>query len=255
MTQLLAALLVGSMLSAGLALDRDRRVRLRGEAGALLRVVAASFSVVPLVAWAVGHAFALTPQSRQALLLVALCAGGASGPALAGLARADVAGTGVMSLALALTSAVVATVAFGASVEQTATMLAAQLAPLAIGLWLAARLPAVAARLVRPVSLATTALLMVIIVGFTVLRGHELLQQQVSFLAAAVLVVIASAAAGHLAAGTSGALSAGVRNLALALMLAAPSEQGSVLVFGLLMFVGLGGWALARGLRRSRGTA
>jgi bile acid:Na+ symporter, BASS family len=256
----LALLLVSSMLSSGLAMTRERLVALRGDLRWVGLMLVANLVAMPLVALGLSELMALAEAPRTALLLCAMCAGGSSGPALVGLARGDVGTSGPVTLTLVAASSLVATLGASTGVVETSLLLLAQVVPMAIGAAITAWRPLLAERMRRPVSRLASLTLFAVIGGFVFMRGGETRQHDLAFLGAVVVMIAASLAVGwvgtrRVAVRSAGALTTGVRNLSLALLLAAsrpPAVQSGVLFYGLFMFVIAAVFAL---LVRGRGAA
>ena len=171
------AFLVAMMLAMGLELGGEPRAdkAARRDARRLLaRALAFELVLLPLVALTLTHAWRAGDDVALALLLLAACPGGRFAPQLARLARAD------LGLAVETTLFLAKLVAFTAPVTARlllhthhlelhelpfiVQLLLVQLAPYLVGRALRRRRPALAAKLARPVGLATWALLAILAV-------------------------------------------------------------------------------------------
>lgn len=242
------------MLAAGLRVDRRALLGALARRRHLGRVLAANLLAVPLVAAALTHAGSLAPGAAGAVLICAIAPGGAFAPVLTGLARADVDTSVGLMLVLALSAvatapAGVALFGLGAVGLGPATVLrtvvAYQVAPLAAGLALGTFAPAAARTLARPVGALASGALLAVVAWLVVLRGHVLAATGLGALGCMAAVVAASLVLGRVTGGRvpvarAAALCTGIRNLALALLVAslpgaAPGLDAGVLAFAAAM--------------------
>lgn len=252
----LGLLAVVSTLSAGL------------EAGSFARamparmwcwLLAANLALVPLIAATALWPLHLPEDVTAGLFLAASIPGGASGPLVAAMAsREPGPAPAALFVVLALLAGVLVPIvaALGGLALDPIAMLAVlgvQLVPWAAGAWLRRARPELARRWLRPLQRAGAALLIGVIIGLIVAEGDAVGVVGWPALGASTLIVTATAALFLLAPGraslsepranapalTSISL---VRNLALALLVAAAASAPAatslaILVFGIAMFV------------------
>ncbi len=227
----------------------------------LLRSLAAMFVVMPLVAFAIALNFELNRPLLIALLMIALApvppllpakqmkAGGSSGYVLGLLVISALAAIVVVPAGIELIGRV-----FGRDLEVpfpvTARVVATSvLLPVLAGLAFARFAPALAARIARPLTTASSVLLMALFVPVVVVSGDVLLAQFGNLTVVAILAFIAvGLAVGHLLGGpnpddrTSLALATATRHPGVAtavLHAVAPEQREVVPVILLYLLVGM----------------
>ncbi len=263
---LVAVLLVAGMLALGTVLELPALTDRVRRPGGLLVVLVVNLLVVPSVGLLLVRAVELDPPVALGLVLAACAPGGGTGALLALHARGDVPTAVVLQVLLAGLSLLVTPLwlaGFGEGGIDTGPLvlglLVLQIAPLAGGLVLGARRPAVAARVHALARRTADVSLLLLVVGLTVTQADSLDRVGATALllmAALVLLTLATLAlpVGPPAVRRAAALTTSVRNLSLALLAASyaddpPVTALSVLAYGLVMYV-LSGAAVAV-LRRS----
>lgn len=130
-------------------------------------------------------------------------------------------------------------------------MLFYTIGPLIVGMILRAQFPGPAARWAKPLALIANLCLLALIAGLLITRGRDLAQFSAASLAVMLLVVIISFASARIIATPGVALGRaalyvfGIRNLSLALIVAAqlqlpPLATLSILSYGMIMYLGAG---------------
>lgn len=250
------ALVVLMMLAVGLRVTPATLLAVAGRRALIGRVLLANVVVVPLVGLAITSLLGAPPAVGAAMLLCAAVPGGPLGPVLAGLAAADLPlATGVM-LVLALASVASTPVVAALTVPDLsglrietlpvlATVVSFQLLPLGLGMAVGLASPRLARRLAGPASTAANLLLAALVVGLVATRVSLLAALDARSLVAMTTFVAATIAIGdRLGDAVSDrrtlALSTGIRNLALALLLsdrylASPAVDAALLCFAVVM--------------------
>ena len=251
------AVLVGLMMFAvGLRVARADIVAVLRQRALLARVLAANVVGVPLIAVLITVALPVPTPVAIGLLLCAAAPGGPLGPVLAGLATADLTLATAVMVVLAVVSVVTTPVVVALTLpdlvaEQVGmfplftTILTWQLVPLAAGMFLRECLGTSADRLARPAATTANTLLAVIVVALVVTRAEVLADLGLASIVAMGLLVGAVLVSGRLLVrrpgqGRAVAMCSSVRNLALALLVAAahlrdPAVDAALLSFGLVM--------------------
>ena len=227
---------VAGMGAMGLALTVEAIVGPLRDARLVVGVLAANFVVVPLVAVLAAQLLPMDDASAAAVILVGCSAGAPFLPTLAGLAKADQAtAVGVMVLLMVLTvgfaPVVVPLVVEGATVaagDIASSLVLYMLVPLALGLLVRARYPALAESLGGALKRASSAGLVVGIVAGLLVTWREVLGSVGSWIfAGTALVLVAGFAVGWLVGAGRPAdrtllgLATAQRNISAALVIAA----------------------------------
>jgi len=228
---------VAGMGAMGLALTVEAIVGPLRDARLVVGVLAANFVVVPLVAVLAAQLLPMDDASAAAVILVGCSAGAPFLPTLAGLAKADQAtAVGVMVLLMVLTvgfaPVVVPLVLEGATVaagDIASSLVLYMLVPLALGLLVRARYPALAESLGGALKRASSAGLVVGIVAGLLVTWREVLGSVGSWIfAGTALVLVAGFAVGWLVGAGRPAgdrtllgLATAQRNISAALVIAA----------------------------------
>lgn len=249
---------VGMRLTLGGIADAFRRP------AALLGGLAVQVVVLPLLAVALGRAFALEPAMAAGLLLIAAAPGGITSNYIALLAQADVAlstaMTLVTSLMASLTIPLVLLAAgidlgagspFSAMARMSLVMFAVAAVPLLLGLAVRRFLPGLARHLERPLDIASRAVFAAIVLS-TFWQNREAMIEHLSDIGPAVaLLNLGAIAAGFGIAGLIGlgrpqgfaiAVETGLQNAAMAMFVATavfaqPALTVPALVYAVLMNV------------------
>jgi BASS family bile acid:Na+ symporter len=232
----------------------------------------ANYVIVPLVALGLLLLFHAEPLVAAGFLIAAVCPGAPYGPPLTGLAKGNVAlAVGLMML-LAGSSALLAPLllrlllpfASGDAqvqidvVKMIGTLLGAQLLPLALGLFLRHRHPALADRLQKPGQRLTALLNLVLLATILTAQFDTLIAIHPRAFAGMTAFVAAGLAAGWLLGGPGPAdriamaMATAVRNVAVTLVIAVASFPGTLAVtaataFGLFQTILVALVALAWG--------
>jgi len=175
--------LFAMMLALGMTLRVEDFRRLAALRAAVALGMTGQLVLLPLVAFGVAHAFALSRTQAIGLVLIAACPGGVVSNVLSRLARGDVA----LSISLTAASSVVSFLsvplvvglgmrAFGGDGPRVALTFAEMASPLfgttalpvIVGMGVLHRWPSLAARLHRPLLGASTGVLMLLIAGLAV---------------------------------------------------------------------------------------
>jgi BASS family bile acid:Na+ symporter len=265
-----AAVVVLLMLAAGLRVDRRDVVEAISRRGLLARVLAANVLGVPVVAATVVTLAGAPSDVAGGVILCAIAPGGPFAPVLAGIARADVEASVGLMLVLALTGVVTAPVGVGVFGLDAAglgpglvlrTVLVCQIVPLAVGMGLRAAAPARALAAAVPVGRLANVCLGLVIGWLVVVRGDVLAATGLPALGWMTVVAAASLVLGRTmsrraAVARAAALCTGIRNLALALLVASldgvrAGLGATVLAFGAVMLGTCAITAVTWGCRRT----
>ena len=267
---LTSMLAIGASLSVRQILEPARDPRL------LAGAVVAGFVIVPAVALLLGVGLGLSEDLRIGLVLMACAHGGPFLPKLAAVARANLAlAVALMGFQLLVTVVtlpiVVPLLLPGASADPRAiaTPLLVQLAlPLAIGLVVGARRPALAARLRGPLLRASNLCFVLLFVVLVALNGPTVIELAgTGAMLAVVVLLLAGAAAGYALGGrtrstrTAVSIASALPGMSAAFVVANGSfaDRPAVLLFlaaaTLLGFVVVIPLALAFGRRAGSGEA
>jgi bile acid:Na+ symporter, BASS family len=256
-----ACMIVSIMLAVGLDLTGSRLAAVFRRPRVLLVGLAVNLAAVPALAWAIAAGLDLTPGIAAGLLLCAATPGGPIGTLLVLHARGDLA----LSVSLVVVMTLISTtttpltlgllgvvptgathpLGFGA-IAQTIALY--QLLPLLVGMTVRRVSPRVADKALPLASRASKLAFGVVFVGLTVLQGHRVLDLGlVSLVAVELLVLVSLGLGGLLPPGSASvraavSLNTGVRNLALALLLATvwfddADTLLTTMVYGLLMLL------------------
>lgn len=244
------------LLSVGLRVAVADVMAIRRVPGQLVWALLVNLVLVPAAAMGLCSSMSMAPAVTMAMVLCAAAPGGPMGPLLAGMAGAHLGFAVALMVLLAMLSVVTTPVTLwlmlptdfagaGASTFAIAATLAKfQLAPLLVGMAIRRWRPLAAARLAAPATRLANWLLVAVVAALGVTKGHMLGTVESRGIAAMMILVLACLLLGG--AGQSSpiaraaALCTGVRNLALALLLAAqhfpdPKIDTAILSFGLLM--------------------
>ncbi|GGQ39108.1 hypothetical protein [Couchioplanes azureus] len=259
----LAALLVTAMLAVGTTVDPAGLRRVRRQPAPVAVAVIANAVLMPGLALVLLAAFDVSGPAATGVLLAAAAPGGGSGALLAHHARADAALAVSLQALLALAGLVIlpawltlaearlhlglGALPTGGAVLLVVGSLAGQLVPLMAGMWLRARRPTLAAR-VHAVARRTADVLLAGIVLWSLIANLHRLGDVPLAAYAVIVVVVAAGLITFAGPGPGGAARRGavamtttVRNLSLALFVAAfVPDAGqvilAVLAYGLVMY-------------------
>jgi bile acid:Na+ symporter, BASS family len=249
-------LLVASMTAVGTALTVADVRTLARRRTVLAVAVAVNVAAVPGLAVLACRGAALAPAATLGIVLAAAAPGGGTGALLTLHARGDLAMSAALQAVLAplgLLAIPLWTAVAGQDVVPTGWVGAAvvvgglvgQLAPLAVGMWLRQRHPVTAQRVHRVARRIADLLLAAVVAYFLITAGRQLPTLGWAPLAVAGLLVVACLSVAAPAIGTPGerrsvGMTTAVRNLSLALFVAAATSAGAVLVllaYGLVMYL------------------
>lgn len=215
--------------------------------------------LIPLAVWGLVTAASLPTEVAIGLMLCAASPGGATGPLFATQARGHTALAVATMVLLAMLSVLtapptMALVAGSSDVGSAAlvlpmmgTLVVFQLVPLVGGMAIRRWFVTFANRVSGPANAAATVLLLLVVVGLLITKGHVLLELSGTSLAACVGMVVLCLGVGALlsrdaAMRRSLSMVTGVRNLSLALLLSAswfpdPLTDATILSFGLFCMI------------------
>jgi len=250
-------LLIASMTAVGTAVTVADFRALAARRLVLACAVAVNVLLVPGLAVAVCAVAGLAPSATLGIVLAAAAPGGGTGALLTLHARGDLALAAALQGVLAplgLLSAPLWAQLSGHDVVPSGWAgaglvvggLAAQVAPLVVGMWLRRHDPERAVRVHRVARRVADVLLAGLVVYFVVTAGGQLPALGWPPIAVAVLLVgvclsvTAVGGLGRPAARRAVGMTSAVRNLSLALFFAAPAGAGVVvalLAYGLVMYV------------------
>ncbi len=253
---LIQALNVSVMFAMGLDLTMESYTRALSRRRVVIRGLLLNFVVVPALGIGLATGFSLESAVGAGLVLSAIAPGGGTGTLLTQHARGDLA-LSVALLTLMAPLSLVGTSLLAAWALPDAgslnawavarTMAIYQLFPLMAGMALRAARPQEALRLFPWATKLGTALLVVVVVGLLVAKGHLVLSVGVGGLVASGLTVVVSLALGFALPGdvptrSALGLTTAVRNLSLALLLSTtffpdPRTTMTILAYGLLMYL------------------
>jgi len=220
--------------------------------------------LLPLLAFACVHLFALDALAAVGLMVLAFAPGGATSNSLSLLARGDTALsvtlTGLTSLVTPFTLPLMTLVMLdywalqeGAMdfpvLASIAKMVLVTLLPVGLGMLLSGRWPQLAERVTRPVKLMSLLFMLVVVSAIVVANGDRFGQMLAEVGVAALALACAALAMGYLAAWGAGldngrritlSLETGIQNAGTALMVTSgllhnPEMSGIVLIYGVLM--------------------
>lgn len=254
-------MIVSIMVSVGLDLTPERFVAVFRRPAVLLVGLFVNLLAVPVLAWGVAVGLDLSTGVAAGLLLCAAAPGGPIGTLLVLHARGNLAVSVSLVVVMTMISTTTTPVTLGllgvappgassplsfGAVAQTIVLY--QLLPLAAGMVVRRLWPLLADRLLPWASRTSKVVFGVVFVALTILQGHRVLDVGGVALLAVELVVLGSLALGALLPPGSSevkaavSLNTGVRNLALALLLATVwFHDGdtilTTMIYGLLMLV------------------
>lgn len=227
--------------------------------------LACQLILLPLLAFALAHAFRLPPELAVGLLLIAACPGGPTSNIITHLAKGDTALsvtlTAVSSIITVFTIPLFVGLAMGHFMQGSATihlpfgktliqLLAVTLIPIVLGMWVHAAKPAFAQRMSRPVNALSLMFLALIIIA-AVAREKDLAAQITAAGPATVTLNVLAMALGFVVAAafklpspqrTTIAIEVGIQNGTLALAIALGLLENSriaipAVVYSLFMFI------------------
>ena len=271
--------LVSMMVSMGLRVDTRAIVDAARSRPLVVRTILANYVLFPVVVVVLLGLFRAKPMVAAGFLTLAVCPGAPFGPPFTSLAKGNVAVSIGLMLILAGSSVFVAPVllrvllphlAGGAAppvrvVRIASTLLVSQLVPLAAGLLMRKRWPALAARAQKPMDLATKALGLLAIALIFVAQFRTLAEIRLRGLAGMLTLWGASLALGWLAGDDRGGCrlaameTTSLRNVAVAMVIASTtfpntSALSAVVAYGVVSTLGSLAVAVVLGRRAARRT-
>ena len=250
---LITTLAVSSLFAMGLELPWHHLTRALLSVRTQIIALAANFVLIPALAFGLTTLLATPSPVTVGVILCAVAPAGSSGAMLTMHARGDNGLAVSLSVALKLLSLVLTPpllqLLVGARVQVpigpiVTTLLLYQLVPLALGMVMRNRL----GRLAKWPGRIATACFAVLVVGLTATQGDQILVNGWVTIAIIAVCVLASLGSAWLVPGAAipqraaFALTAAIRNLSLALLLAAQhfpdrATTLAILTYSLLMFV------------------
>lgn len=271
---LVAVQAIGTMLAVGLELSPAVLRQTLSNRRALTLGVVLNLVILPLITALLLMVVPIPKAVAAGLLFAAASAGSSSAVLLTRNVQGDTSYAVAMLSVLSLLSLITLPPLLGTvsgmlelmplsastvAVQVLLGMLYYTIGPLAIGMVLRAQMPGLAVRWAKPLALVANLCLLTLIVGLIITQGRDLFHLSAASLAIMLLVVTISFALARIIAKPSMALgraalySFGIRNLSLALIIAAQLHLPalttlSILSYGMLMY--LSGGALLLALRR-----
>ena len=235
------------MLAIGLGVKLADVIGIARDWRTVARAALANYVIVPAAAVILLLLFHAAPLVAAGFLIAAVCPGAPYGPPLTGIGKGNVALAVGLMMVLAASSALLAPpllrlllpLASGDAriqidvVKMIGTLLAAQLLPLGIGLFLRHRHPALADRLVTPGQRLSLLLNLVLLAIILTVQFDTLIAIPPRAFAGMTAFVAAGLAAGYLLGGpgsgerTAMATATAVRNVAVTLVIAVASFPGT----------------------------
>ncbi len=264
------AALLAMMLSIGMTVKIEQVIASARNVRLVVLGVLANFALVPLVTVGLLAGFHVAPLVSAGFLILAVCPGAPIGPTFTAIAKGNVAAATGLMVILAAMSALLSPALLSFLLARIApegnlhidyraivlTLLLTQLLPLALGLGIHRRTPALTERVAKPIGLLAN-LLLLALVAMIVVSQHEMLTAihgrgwaGMSLLLAASLGIGWSCGGRDLAIRKALALTAAARNLAVGLVIAGSNFAGTpavtaVVAYGVVSILGtLAGAAL-----------
>ena len=229
-------LVVSVMLGVGLDVDRTALRALAKRWPILLRAGAFNHLLVPVVAWVIADAFGVPHQTKLAMLLVASVPGGPVGSLLVRHGRGDLALSVALVITLGLTNTIATPLSLsllGVEADRAAffaatlrTVFGVVVLPVLVGQAIRGVSLRWARRVSKVATMLANVLLVGLIIGMSALKGHLITEFDGRTIAAMATLMIFCLGGGALVGGRARPLQAatgltsGVRNIALALLLA-----------------------------------
>jgi BASS family bile acid:Na+ symporter len=278
MAQVVAAINVAAlssiMLSMGLQVDTQCVAKSLKRVGPVLAGVIANFLLVPLVTLGLLYLFHADPLVSAGFMILAVCPGAPVSPPMVKVARGDLPFAIGMMVLLGGLSAVLTPALLSVLLAQSGppgefrvdyfaiarTLFLAQLLPLACGLTIRNRLPALTAKIAGPVARIASVLLLALVTIILVGQYQTLADIRLRGWIGMTLLLLASLILGWLAGGRDPAtrnalaVTTGPRNAAVGLAIATGSFAGTsavtaVVAYGIMSALGtLAATALLRRL-------
>jgi bile acid:Na+ symporter, BASS family len=248
--------LIEMMVAIGLGVTFAQVVGVARNGRLIAKAIIANYVLVPVAAVALLMLFHPPPMVAAGFLLAAVCPGAPYGPPFTAMAKGNVPMAVGLMVILAGSSAIIAPLLLSIllplvvgsndlrvdTVKIVSTLMICQLIPLCIGLFLRQRRPGLAQRLKKPAARLGTLLNVVVFTVILVVQFHLLRHIHVTGFVGMLLLVVAFYAAGWLLGGPGAnnrramALSTGVRNVGVSLVIATGSFPGTPAVTAALVF-------------------
>lgn len=252
------ALVVSLMLATGLRIEVHELAELRQRPGSLAWAMVLNVLLLPALAWMCAQLLELDPRVAIGVMLCAAAPGGPTSALYSNTARADLPFAAAMTILLPAIGVVTTPLILSLAVELPAgaevpllpmigSLIAMQVVPLSLGMFVRRRWPRLAARLVPWAAGLANAVLAGLVVMLTALKGDLMLEISgptwLALLGLTVLALLLGGAADRSrpASARAGALVAACRNVSVAIMLASvyfadPVTDATVLTFGFVTF-------------------
>jgi BASS family bile acid:Na+ symporter len=271
---LVAVQAIGTMLAVGLELSPAELRQTLSNRRALTLGVVLNLIILPLITALLLMVVPIPKAVAAGLLFAAASAGSSSAVLLTRNVKGDTSYAVAMLCVLSLLSLITLPPLLGmvsgilelvplpagaVTVQVLQGMLYYTIGPLAIGMAIRAKMPGLAARWAKPLALIASLCLLILIIGLLITHGRDLSQFAAASLAVTLLVVSIGFALARIIAkpgmalGRAALYAFGIRNLSLALIIAAQLQLSalttlSILSYGMMMY--LGGGALFLVLRK-----
>lgn len=266
-------LIMAMMVAIGLRTEFGQVVATLRQPRLVLRSVAANFVLVPLAAVGLQYLFPAESLVAAGFLVLSVCAGAPLGPVAAVIAKGDVPLSVGLMVTLAVLSAVFSPVLLALLLSPVVTaadirvdlphivqtLIFAQILPLGLGLAARRWWPARAERVARPLLTLSNVILLAVIlmIGATQFRDARVFSRAtgIGLVVLPILSLVSGWVCGGpgMAARKTLALTTGIRNTAMALVIVTVNFSGTnavttVAAYGIVSIVG--GLACAGGMRR-----
>lgn len=253
--EMIILLIASVMLAMGLALKPVDFVHAIRKPGPLMLILLSNLLLLPLAGWCLGQQ--LSSEMALALLLAGACGVGSTAPLFTANVRGDIAlattavvVTGficliTLPLTLALAGFELSSADGSASIQDIAeqaflTMLLWQVLPLLLGMWVHHQNPAQAKRWAGRFKTIGNVALAILMVGFTVFKGHLFfsipLKELLVFTVLVVATYVLPLALSRYGWGSAVLFSSCTRNLNLALLLASQVFANDRLLLAILCY-------------------
>lgn len=252
------ALVVSLMLATGLRIEVHELAELRQRPRSLAWAMVLNVLLRPALAWMCARLLQLDPRVAIGVMLCAAAPGGPTSALYSNTARADLPFAAAMTILLPAIGVVTTPLILSLAVELPAgaevplltmigSLIAMQVVPLSLGMFVRRRWPRLAARLVPWAAGLANAVLAGLVVMLTALKGDLMLEISgptwLALLGLTGLALLLGGAADRSrpASARAGALVAACRNVSVAIMLASvyfadPVTDATVLTFGFVTF-------------------
>ncbi len=262
--------LLAMMLSIGMTVKIEQVIASARNVRLVVLAVLANFALVPLVTVGLLAGFHAAPLVAAGFLILAVCPGAPVGPTFTAIAKGNVAAATGLMVILAAMSAFLSPALLGFLLTRIApeanlhidyltivqTLLLTQLLPLAVGLVIYRRAPALSEKIAKPIGLLANLLLLALVAMIVVSQYEMLTAIRLRGWAGMSLLLLASLGIGWFSGGRDRAirkalaLTTAARNVAVGLVIAGSNFAGTeavtaVVAYGVISILGtLAGAAL-----------